>query len=106
MIEEIRVVLISVPDKNCADGMARTLVEERLVACVNVIPQLTSYYRWNDQIQCSTELLLVAKTTQARSESLIKRVVELHPYGVPQVVLLPLCDGFEPYCRWVHDELS
>lgn len=100
-----RVVFITAPEGE-APGLARALVGERLAACVNLIPGVTSVYRWESQIQEDSETLLVAKTTEEGVEPLTRRVRELHSYEVPEVVVLPVVGGLAQYLDWVRGECA
>lgn len=95
------VVLSMLPSGEKAAEIARILVEERLAACVNLVPQVRSIYRWKDQVQDETETLAFAKTTADRAEALHKRLLALHPYDVPEVIALPVSGGHAPYLAWV-----
>lgn len=95
------VILSTAPDAATAARLARALVEESLAACVNVIPVVRSIYAWNEAIQDEQEALMIAKTTAARATRLRERLVELHPYEVPEVVAVPLVDGHDAYLRWI-----
>lgn len=100
-MSEHSVVLMTAPDAACADRIARALVDEQLAACVNVLPEMKSVYRWEGKMEESREVLLVAKTRSALFPSLEARVRALHPYEVPEIVSLPLTDGSRPYLSWV-----
>ena len=103
---DVRVVLCTAPDTACAERLARALVEERLAACVNVVPGVRSFYRWEGAVQEDGELLLVAKTRADRGAALAARLKELHPYDLPEVLELPAVGGSEPYLDWVRTESS
>ncbi|MCP5118160.1 MAG: divalent-cation tolerance protein CutA, partial [bacterium] len=79
------------------ERLARTLVAEKLAACVNVVPGVRSFYRWEGAVQEDSELLLVAKTRAGRGEALAARVKELHPYDLPEVLELPAIGGSDVY---------
>ncbi len=81
--------------------MATTLVEEELAACVNVLAEMQSVYRWQDGIEQDLERQLVIKTTAQRVPALWKRVRELHPDEVPEFLVLPIVDGSEAYLDWL-----
>jgi periplasmic divalent cation tolerance protein len=102
---EIRVVLVTVPNLEDGCTLARRLVTERLVACGNVIPGLTSVYRWEGKVQEEGEALVVLKTTADVLSALKNRVMELHSYEVPEFLALPVTDGLDPYLRWVTEEV-
>jgi periplasmic divalent cation tolerance protein len=99
------VVLVTCPGDE-ADRLAQALVQERLAACVNTIPQVTSTYRWEGKLRHDREALLVIKTRRDRFESLRARVVELHSYDVPEVIALPIEAGHAPYLEWVTKEAA
>jgi periplasmic divalent cation tolerance protein len=102
----VRTVLVTVPDTGTAESMGRTLVEEGLAACANILPGITSVYRWEGSLQRDSETLVVLKTTAARSDALRDRVVDLHPYDVPEVLVLPVVGGHAPYLRWVEEQVE
>jgi periplasmic divalent cation tolerance protein len=104
MIErDIFVLLSTCPDAATAESIARELVGASLVACVNIVPRLRSIYRWNGAVQVDEEVLMVLKTAADRVSEARERLVELHPYDVPEVVALPVADGHHPYLQWVAD---
>ena len=100
------VVLVTTPTPERAAELARTLVEERLAACGNVVPGLRSIYRWEGKVQDEAEALLVLKTTRARFEALRDRVLALHPYEVPEVIALPVEAGSARYLAWIAGETA
>jgi len=100
------VVLMTASSHEAAARLARALVEERLAACVNVIPSIHSTYWWEGQIEESTETLLVAKTRQEQLDRLVARVRELHSYAVPEVIALPIIGGNAAYFRWMDKVLQ
>ncbi len=97
------VVLITCPNGEVGETVARALVEERLAACVNIIPRITSVYRWEGQIQRDVEVLLVVKTRSRRFPALARRIAALHPYAVPEIIALPVQVGSRPYLAWLGD---
>jgi periplasmic divalent cation tolerance protein len=103
---EIRVVLVTAPDPHTAAGLARVLVEERLAACGNVVPGITSVFRWDGEVQEESEVLLILKTEARQLERLVSRTVELHPYDVPEVIAVPVDFGHRPYLSWVSESVS
>lgn len=94
-------VLCSCPDEAVAERIARTLVEERLAACVNRISALRSTYRWQGRVEDEPEVLLLAKTSGSRYEALERRISALHPYEVPEIVALPIVAGSKAYLDWL-----
>ena len=101
---EVRIAFITAPDLETATGIARALVEERLVACVNLVPGIRSIYRWEGAVEEDAEVLLVVKTRSARCAALAARVQDLHPYDVPEVIELPAVGGSDAYLDWVRRE--
>ena len=89
-----------------AERIARALVEQRLAACVNVVPGVVSVYRWKGGVCRDEERLLVIKTRAARLEALREALVALHPYELPELVALPIEGGHEPYLAWLDDSVS
>jgi periplasmic divalent cation tolerance protein len=100
----VRTVLMTAPDETSALALARALVEARLAACGNVVPGLTSVYRWQGRVESSAEALVILKTSRDRVEDLLERATELHPYDVPELLVLRVEDGHPSYLRWVLDE--
>jgi periplasmic divalent cation tolerance protein len=96
-----RLVLVTAPDAATAERLAEALVQERLAACGNVVPGLTSIYRWEGAVQRDSEVLLLLKTTARCTDALIRRVTELHPYEVPEAIALDVERGFAPYLAWI-----
>lgn len=101
----MRVVLCTAPVDR-AEGIARALVEERLAACVNIVPQVTSVYRWKGAIETDREALLVIKTQAALVARLDGRLRELHPYEVYELLALPIAEGHQPYLDWLKAETA
>lgn len=95
------VALSTAPSAEVAEQLARALVGEGLAACVNVVPGVTSYYRWKGELQRDAEWLLVIKTRAARLEALKAALARLHPYEVPELVALKVEDGLPPYLAWL-----
>jgi periplasmic divalent cation tolerance protein len=93
-------VLVTAPDAEVAGRIARSLVEERLAACVNILP-VRSVYTWEGKVEDASENMLVIKTAAAAWERLEARVKALHPYDVPEIVALPLARGSRPYLSWI-----
>ena len=89
-----------------AGALARTLVAERLAACVNVLPVMTSVYRWQGRVDEDREQQLVIKTAANRVAALAARLRELHPYEVPEFLVLRVSEGSDAYLRWLRDSVS
>jgi periplasmic divalent cation tolerance protein len=97
------IVMTTLPADADAATFARTLVEARLAACVNLLPVMDSVYRWEGAVEQERERQLVIKTSRARIEALWDRVREMHPYDVPEFIVLPIADGNDAYLRWVGE---
>jgi periplasmic divalent cation tolerance protein len=97
------VVLVTCPDRQAGETIGRILVEEHLAACTNVIPGVTSIYRWQGKVCRDREVLLLIKTRRSRFAALAGRVRELHSYAVPEIVAVPVAAGSPPYLAWVLD---
>ncbi|MGH9409627.1 MAG: divalent-cation tolerance protein CutA [Vicinamibacterales bacterium] len=105
-ISEYVVVLTTLSADGDAAALARTLVTERLAACVNVLPPMESIYRWDGDVQRESERQLVIKTLRARTTALWDRLCELHPYDTPEFIVLPIIDGSDAYLRWIGEAAS
>ena len=97
------IVLTTLPADADATPLARTLVYERLAACVNVLPPMQSIYRWQGNVEEASERQLIIKTTAARVEELKTRLSALHPYDVPEFLVVPIADGSDSYLRWLSE---
>jgi periplasmic divalent cation tolerance protein len=95
------IVFCTCPDTAVSDTIATALVEERFAACVNVLPQIKSTYRWQGSVCRDTEQLLMIKTTHERFDELSRRVVELHPYDLPEIVAIEIADALPAYLEWL-----
>jgi periplasmic divalent cation tolerance protein len=104
--DQFVIVLTTLPLESDAEQFASQLVEEKLAACVNILPAMRSVYRWKDAIERSDERQLVIKTTSARVAALESRVRQLHPYDVPEFVVLPIDSGSTAYLSWLSDSTS
>lgn len=93
------------PDPDCADRLAKGLIETRLAACVNRLPPVQSVYRWEGQIERASETPLVIKTTAERYPELEAWLRAAHPYDVPEIIALPLVAGLPDYLNWVRQEV-
>ncbi|XP_055851100.1 protein CutA homolog [Episyrphus balteatus] len=100
------VAYITTPDEVTAKKLARSVVEARLAACVNIIPKITSIYVWEDKVQEDNECLLMVKTRTSRVKELTKFVRENHPYSVAEVISLPIQDGNPPYMDWIKNTIK
>jgi len=103
---DLVVVFIMAGSAEEAEKIAKDLVEGRLAACVNVVPQVGSWFFWDEKLCREGETLLVAKSSMALWDRLVVRVKELHSYEVPEIIALPIVAGSEDYLRWVRDCLG
>jgi len=103
VLQEVQVVLVltTVPDDESAETIARALVDEKLAACVNILPPMVSIYHWNDGVERDVERQLVMKTTLARVPALEARLKTLHEYELPEFIVLPVTAGSEEYLAWI-----
>lgn len=97
-----QLVFTTCPDAKVAGHIARTLVDEGLAACVNVLPPMNSIYRWKGKTEEATEQLLVIKILQARFPAVQDRIRALHPYELPEIIAVPIADGDPDYLGWLH----
>ncbi len=95
-------VFCTLPDANIAGKMAETLVGEKLAACCNIVSNITSVYTWQGQVQRDSEVLMIIKTTHENYGPLEKRILELHPYEVPEIIALNIEKGSASYLNWIN----
>lgn len=95
-------VFCTCPDRTTAEQLATGLVAERLAACVNLHADVTSVYRWNDEVLQEPEALMMIKTTSARYSALQAWLQHRHPYDVPEIIAVPITAGAAPYLDWVN----
>lgn len=100
------VIYCTVPNEFNANLIATTLVDENLAACVNVIPSITSFYKWEDAVQSDNEMLLIIKTQEEKFKDIEKKIKELHEYSLPEIIALPIIQGSEEYQNWIVKETS
>ena len=99
--KEFRVVLVTAPDLKTARQLARAALEERLIACANLVPRLESLYWWQGRVETGHEVLVILKTTRARLVALEKLILARHPYDMPEFLVLPLSAGSVRYLDWL-----
>jgi periplasmic divalent cation tolerance protein len=100
-----RILLVTVPDHETALRLSRMLVGEKLAACVNVVPGITSVYRWQGRVEEDGEELLIVKTTEDRISGALEAVSRDHPYDVPEGLVLTVERGLEAYLEWVQESV-
>ena len=99
------VVLVTVKNRREAKGIARALIEKRLAACVNIINNIESLFRWQGKIDSALEAMLVIKTKRVKVLKVIKEVKAKHSYDVPEIISLPVSSGFKPYLNWINESI-
>jgi periplasmic divalent cation tolerance protein len=104
--QEYFLVSITTNSSEEAERIAEALVQERLAACVNIVPAITSIYRWQGEVHRDSEVLLIAKSRPESFESLAARVKELHSYEVPEIIALPITAGSKAYLKWIDESVQ
>lgn len=99
-------VFVTVPHVNEAETIARELVEEKLAACVNMVKNIRSIYRWEGKVEDGEEILLIIKSREDLFPELQKRVKKLHSYTVPEIISIPILGGSEEYLGWLKDSTT
>jgi len=102
-VDDEIIVLITTPTRDEAVKIGSALVDERLAACVNIVPEMRSLFFWEGKTQDEQETLLICKSRLPRMEQLVARVKSLHSYSVPEVIALPIIAGSREYLDWVKD---
>ena len=100
------VVLVTCPNRRQAKQLAHSVVRQRLAACVNLIPDVHSWFWWRGRLDQATEALLVMKTSVQRFARLRRIILAEHPYDVPEILALPIVNGHAPYLQWLLESLS
>jgi periplasmic divalent cation tolerance protein len=106
MSTDTLLVFTNLPDRQAALELASTLIERRLAACVNVLAECTSVYRWEGKLEHATEVPLLIKTTATRYPELQSAIHELHSYELPEIIAVPVCEGLAAYRQWVATEVG
>jgi len=100
------IVLCTTPDQQSAESIAKQLVTERLAACVNIVPSITSIYQWNGNLEKSQEILLIAKSRTEMFDSVKNAILALHPYELPEIIGIPLQNGHANYLAWIDANID
>lgn len=103
---EFQLILTTCPNEEVAKEIAKHLVTEKLAACVNILPNITSVYQWENELQCDNETQLLIKTQSDKFTRLSERINELHPYDVVEVIALNIQQGDKHYLNWIQDYLK
>ena len=101
---DVRMVYCTCPNSDVAGALARQLVECQLAACVNILPEIRSIYRWQGEVQDDAESLLLIKTKRAVVGELQQWLLEHHPYDEPEIIAVPVTEGSPGYLEWVIAE--
>ena len=99
------VIFITAANIKEAKKIASALLRERLVACVNIVDRIESLFLWNKKSERAKEVLLIAKSKKDKFAKIAKLVKALHSYQTPEIIALPIVDGYKPYLRWINDSL-
>lgn len=99
------VVLVTVPNKKEAQRIARALLKNKLVACVNIVPKIESHFWWQAKIDSVSEALLIIKSQKSKLNKIIKLVKSIHSYEVPEIIALPIIGGNKSYLEWLDESL-
>jgi periplasmic divalent cation tolerance protein len=102
----VAAIYSTVDDIKVARRISKTLVEEQLVACVNIIPRIESYYRWKGKIENEKEIIIIAKTVDKNVKKTLQKIKKLHPYDLPDIIVLPIVGGNKEYLDYISNETS
>ena len=102
----VNFIYMTAGSKSEAQKIGKALVESRLAACVNILDNMQSIYRWEEKIQEDSEVVLIAKTTETLVPRLIDKVKSLHSYDCPCIVSLPVSDGYPPFLDWIKSQVE
>lgn len=98
--------MTTLPDESQARELARILVTRKLAACINILPKMTSIYEWQGKLEQGEEHLLIIKTEQDRLAELQNTIKEAHPYELPEIIVVPIVGGYEPYLNWISNSVK
>jgi periplasmic divalent cation tolerance protein len=106
MPEQVLLALSTFPDVEMANGIARTLVEEKFAACANIIPAVHSIYRWKGKVEAGGEVIVFFKTTRDRQKAFQGKLRSLHPYELPEIIYIKIDKGSPDYLGWVAENCA
>lgn len=89
-----------------AKKLGQALIENKLAACVNIIPSITSIFRWEEKISAESELIIIAKSHQKLFSKIKEKILSIHSYDIPEIISVPISDGSEEYLKWIEEQLQ
>lgn len=101
-----QIVLTTFPDMDSAQQLAESLVTQHYAACVNILPMMTSIYSWRGKLEQGEEHQLVIKTDKDRVDDVQETILELHPYELPEIIIVPIVGGYKPYLNWISESVQ
>ncbi len=101
-----QIILCTCPDKESAENIARQLINDKIAACINILPGITSIYTWQGNIETDQEHLLLIKTRKDRFQTVEKSIQTCHPYEIPEIIAIPVENGLAEYLQWIESCLS
>ena len=104
--KDVVLVYATAPDATTAAAICRPLVEAREVACANILPGMTSLYRWEGAVETASEVVVILKTTRARVEDVVQSFADAHPYDTPAAVVLDAAGGLPAFLAWIASETA
>lgn len=104
--KKYRVLFTTTDSLKSAELISKKLVELNLVACVNILPNVISIYKWNNKIETSNELILMIKTTKRKIHKIEEKILELHHYSTPEIISLKIDKGNKKYLKWINDSIN
>jgi len=104
--EQFLMVVTTCPDESAAHLMANKIIDQRLAACVNILPEMVSIYQWNGEKQQGTEHILLIKTEKSRYSELEALIASNHPYELPEVIAVPINDALPEYLAWIKSVIT
>ena len=103
---DVDVLLMTAPSAEVAEAIVSALVGDKLIACGNITMPIASIYRWQGETERAAEVLVIMKTTADKVAAVMQRISALHPYEVPEILVLPVHEGHQPYLDWVRESVE
>ena len=104
MTTNLQIILCNCPDESTAEQIARQLLNAQQAACINILPGVRSIYRWQGQLETAVEVTMLIKAPVALFDAISQTICRLHPYTVPEIIAVPVSQGFLSYLHWVNEE--